>query len=100
MFIYGHDDECSSSSTRLSPPSSRPKFLLCSRPLLLGQTSGDGAGQGSLAYCSPRGQEESDTTWQLTTTTKTSLQVFYSMQDSHSPKSISSFPLQNVLFQG
>ena len=31
----------------------------------LGQTLGDGEGQGSLACCSPWGQEESDMTWQL-----------------------------------
>ena len=29
----------------------------------LGQTRGDGEGQGSLERCSPRGQEESDSTW-------------------------------------
>ena len=29
------------------------------------QTLGDGEGQGSLAYCSPWGYEESDTTQQL-----------------------------------
>ena len=29
----------------------------------LGQTPGDGEGQGSLADCSPWGLEESDTTW-------------------------------------
>ena len=28
----------------------------------LGQTPGDGEGQGSLAYCSPRGPKELDTT--------------------------------------
>ena len=31
----------------------------------LGQTPGDGEGQGSLACCSPWGREESDMTWQL-----------------------------------
>ena len=31
----------------------------------LGQTQGDGEGQGGLACCSPRGCEESDMTWQL-----------------------------------
>ena len=31
----------------------------------LGQTPGDGEGQGSLACCSPRGHKESDTTWWL-----------------------------------
>ena len=31
----------------------------------LGQTPEDGQGQGSLVCCSPRGREESDTTWQL-----------------------------------
>ena len=31
----------------------------------LGQTPGDGEGQGSLACCSPWGCEESDTTHQL-----------------------------------
>ena len=30
-----------------------------------GQTPGDGEGHRSLAYCSPRGHKESDTTWQL-----------------------------------
>ena len=29
----------------------------------LGQTPGDGEGQGGLAYCSPRGLEELDMTW-------------------------------------
>ena len=29
------------------------------------QTLGDGDGQGSLACCSSRGREESDTAWQL-----------------------------------
>ena len=29
----------------------------------LGQTPGDGEGQGSLLCCSPWGCEESDTTW-------------------------------------
>ena len=32
----------------------------------LGQTLGDGEGQGSLMDCSPRGRKESDTTEQLT----------------------------------
>ena len=31
----------------------------------LGQTLGDGKGQGSLACCSPWGHKESNTTWQL-----------------------------------
>ena len=31
----------------------------------LGQTPGDGDGQGSLACCSPWGCEELDTTWRL-----------------------------------
>ena len=31
----------------------------------LGQTLGDGKGQGILACCHPWGLEESDTTWQL-----------------------------------
>ena len=31
----------------------------------LGQTLGDGKGQGSLVCCSPWGCEESDLTWQL-----------------------------------
>ena len=31
----------------------------------LGQTPGDGEGQGSLACCSPWGHKESDTTEQL-----------------------------------
>ena len=31
----------------------------------LGQTPGDGEGQGSLTCFSPWGREESDTTWQL-----------------------------------
>ena len=31
----------------------------------LGQTLGDGEGQGSLACCSPWGLKEADTTWQL-----------------------------------
>jgi len=31
----------------------------------LGQTPGDGEGQGSLACCSPQGRKESDMTWQL-----------------------------------
>ena len=31
----------------------------------LGQTLGDGEGQGSLACCSPWGHKELDTTWQL-----------------------------------
>ena len=31
----------------------------------LGQTPGDGEGQGGLACCSPWGQKESDTTGQL-----------------------------------
>ena len=31
----------------------------------LGQTAGDGEGQGSLACCSPWGREESDKTWRL-----------------------------------
>ena len=31
----------------------------------LGQTPGDGEGQGSLACCSPWGHKELDTTWQL-----------------------------------
>ena len=30
----------------------------------LGQTPGDGGGQGGLACCSPQGCEESDTTWE------------------------------------
>ena len=29
----------------------------------LGQSPGDGEGQGSLACCSPWGHEESDMTW-------------------------------------
>ena len=31
----------------------------------LGQTAGDGEGQGSLVCCSPWGRKESDTTWQM-----------------------------------
>ena len=31
----------------------------------LGQTLGDGEGQGSLVCCSPWGHEESDMTWRL-----------------------------------
>ena len=31
----------------------------------LGQTSGDGEGQGGLACCSPWGRKQSDMTWQL-----------------------------------
>ena len=31
----------------------------------LGQTLGDGEGQGGLACCSPWGREESDRTWRL-----------------------------------
>ena len=31
----------------------------------LRQTPEDGEGQGSLLCCSPRGREESDTTWRL-----------------------------------
>jgi len=31
----------------------------------LGQTLGDGEGQGGLAYCCPWGCRESDTTWRL-----------------------------------
>ena len=31
---------------------------------LLGKTTGDGEGQGSLACCSPWGSKESDMTWQ------------------------------------
>ena len=31
----------------------------------LGQTLGDGEGEGGLACCSPKGHKESDTTWQL-----------------------------------
>ena len=31
----------------------------------LGQTPGDGEGQGSLVCCSPWGQKELDTTWRL-----------------------------------
>ena len=31
----------------------------------LGQTPGDGEGQGSLACFSPRGSKESDMTWRL-----------------------------------
>ena len=31
----------------------------------LGQSPGEGEGQGSLVCCSSRGQEESDRTWQL-----------------------------------
>ena len=34
----------------------------------LGPTSGDGEGQGSLAYCSPWGHKESDMTGQLNNT--------------------------------
>ena len=32
---------------------------------MFGQTQGDSEGQGSLAYCSPWGHKESDTTEQL-----------------------------------
>ena len=35
----------------------------------LGQTPGDGEGQGGLACHSPWGRKESDTTWQLNTHT-------------------------------
>ena len=33
----------------------------------LGQTPGEGEGQGGLACCSPWDHEESDTTWELNT---------------------------------
>ena len=36
----------------------------------LGQTPGDGEGQGSLACCSPWGCKESDMTWQLNSKNK------------------------------
>ena len=38
----------------------------------LGQTPGDGEGQGSLACCSPWGCRESDMTWQLNNNKKSS----------------------------
>ena len=31
----------------------------------IGQTLGDGKGQGGLAFCNPWGRKELDTTWQL-----------------------------------
>ena len=33
--------------------------------LKLGRTAGDGAGQGGLVCCSPRGRRESNMTWRL-----------------------------------
>ena len=33
--------------------------------LKLGQTAGDGEGQGGLVCCSPRGRRESNMTWRL-----------------------------------
>ena len=36
------------------------------------QTQGDSEGQGSLAWCSPQGHEESDTTWPLNNRNNTS----------------------------
>ena len=42
----------------------------------LGQTSGDGEGQGGLVCCSPWGHKVSDTTEQLNWTETTNFQVF------------------------
>ena len=39
----------------------------------LGQTAGDGEGQGSLVCCSPWGHEESDMTWQLNNNSNSSV---------------------------
>ena len=41
----------------------------------LGQTPGDGEGQGSLECCSPWSLEESDTTWQLNNSNDSTLNV-------------------------
>ena len=41
----------------------------------LGQTLGDGKGQGSLVCCSPWGCEESDLTWQLKQKNNNSIQI-------------------------
>ena len=43
----------------------------------LGQTLGDGEGQGSLACSSPQGWEESDTIWGINSITKTLSGVLY-----------------------
>ena len=39
----------------------------------LGQTAGEGEGQGSLVCCSPWGHEESDMTWQLNNNSNSSV---------------------------
>jgi len=41
----------------------------------LGQTLGDGKGQGSLVCCSPWGCEESDLNWQLKQKNSNSIQI-------------------------
>ena len=41
----------------------------------LGQTLGDGKGQGSLVCCSPWGCEESDLTWQQKQKNNNSIQI-------------------------
>ena len=41
----------------------------------LGQTLGDGEGQGGLACCSPWGREELDMTWQLNNTSRIYIQM-------------------------
>ena len=46
----------------------------------LGQTLGDGEGQGGLACCSPGDHKEADTTWQLSKSEKWQMQ-------KHMPKS-------------
>ena len=46
----------------------------------LGQTSGDGEGQGSLACCNPWGRKESDTTGQLTNNNNSWLTMLWEFQ--------------------
>ena len=43
----------------------------------LGQTSGNGEGQGGLACCSPWGRQESDTTGQLNNDNKYSIPILF-----------------------
>jgi len=49
----------------------------------LGQTPGDGEGQGSLVCCGPRGHEKSDITWRLNNKLAFILITSYNMETTH-----------------
>ena len=64
----------------------------------LGQTLGDGEGQGGLACCSPWGCKESDRTWRLNNNNSSSNNILPSYNVSNNKIVI--YPIVNLVVRG